>query len=80
MITTFAMDNLRVMIDEIRNLKSSYQESDELNLFFGTMKRFNQNHPLPQEITRRMEAYFNYRWLNDKNIAISTRTDQELLE
>jgi hypothetical protein len=34
------------------------------------MARFNKGRPLPKEMTRKIEAYFEYYWKNDKNYAI----------
>jgi len=79
-MTTFLMDNLMSMINKIRTLNNNYEESQMLALFFGTLKRFNGNSPLPKEIQQRIEEFFLYRWQCDPNLAVCTEGDQFLLE
>ena len=46
------------------------EESEQLSKFFGLLAHFNKNRPLPKDLTKKIEAYFNHYWLNDKNYAI----------
>ena len=48
MMTTFLMDSLMQMINKIRTLNKTFEDSQMLALFLGTMKRFNGNQPLPE--------------------------------
>jgi len=43
------------------------------------MEKFNGDRPLKKEFIEKVEAYFNYRWANNKNYAISTQEDIDLL-
>ena len=80
MMTSFLMDNLIQMINKIRFLNKNHEESQMLALFLGTMKRFNGNSPLPEQLVSKLEEFFMYRWQNDPNLAISTDEDKFLLD
>ena len=43
------------------------------------LKNFNKNRPLPPQMLKEFEAYFVYFWKNDKNYAVSSAEDQEML-
>jgi hypothetical protein len=55
-------------------------EDNQLSRFFGVLESFNYQNPLKLEIKRSIELYFEYRWSNDKNIAITLQADAEILE
>ena len=80
MITSFLMENFSQMIQELKNFNKNYDESDRFNLFLGTMKKLNDDQPLPKQIVLDMEKYFEYKWQYDKNLAISTEDDFRLFE
>ena len=57
----------------LESMRSYYNEDDlgeELVIFLGTLRKFNYNEPLDQELKSKIEKYFNYRGNNDKNHAI----------
>ena len=43
------------------------------------LKNYNNNRPLPIEMTKQFEKHFEYFWKNDKNYAVATEEDFELL-
>ena len=43
------------------------------------LSRFNKGRPLPLEMTRKIESYFEYYWLHDKNYAMKTQEDLRFL-
>ena len=43
------------------------------------LKNFNHNKPLPPALTKKFEDYFEYFWKNDKNAAIATEEDQNIM-
>ena len=49
-------------------------------MFLMVMRKFNSNQSLPQKTVAKFEAYFQYRWKHDRQLAISQRPDIELLE
>lgn len=42
-------------------------DEDELAKFFSLLKRFNRQEDIRLELKRQIEAYFDYRWANDRN-------------
>ena len=41
LLTSIIMDNFSSMLNELRHFNKNYEESKELNLFVGTMRKFN---------------------------------------
>ena len=60
-------------------MSSEFSEGDELSKFFGLIKRFNKNKEIDPKIKHEIEEYFEYKWNNDNNIAVSTDNDFALL-
>jgi hypothetical protein len=61
-------------------LNDSFDEGDSLSQWLGLLKRFNSGRPLSLTMKDKIEKYFDYRWMNDKNQAVSTEEDQKLIE
>ena len=51
-------------------------QADQLNLFFATLKYYNKNKDFNLKMKNQIEEYFHFRWINDRNAAISTAEDQ----
>ena len=51
-----------------------------MSLFLLIIKKFNENEPLPAKQVEEIEQYFSYRWANDKNFAIHTKAEFDLLD
>jgi hypothetical protein len=51
-----------------------------LSKFFGLIKQFNKGQDIDIKMKERIEEYFDYRWENDHNQAISEPEDVALLE
>lgn len=69
-------------IDILLNLQSvtaDNEDSENLSKWLGLLSHFNRNHPLPKEMTKRFETYFEYYWANDKNYAIKDDADQRFM-
>ena len=43
MLTSVIMENFSQMIKQIKDFNRGYENSDDLNLFFGTLKRVNHD-------------------------------------
>jgi hypothetical protein len=50
-------------------------EGDELNKFFGTLRKFNDQNEIDLGMKKKMEAFFDFRWKNDRNVFFSTEKD-----
>lgn len=56
---------LGVFIDitgSIDTLNADIDEGDQLTMFFGMLKKFNNNKPLDFEIQKSIEEYFLFKW------------------
>ena len=51
-------------------INSDLEEGDSLRLFFLLFKRYNGWRKIDKEIIENIERYFEYRWNNDKLMAI----------
>ena len=78
-ITSYIMEHLTKMIMAIRELKKMHEEEDQLSVFLGTLERFNGEVKIELETVKKIEDYFQYRWIKNKNHAISTAEDYNLL-
>jgi len=69
-------------IEILMNLQDSTadnEDSENLSKWLGLLAHFNRNSPLPKEMTKRYETYFQYYWANDKNYAIKSELDMRFM-
>jgi len=78
-MTSYVMENLTRMIATLTNLTADFEENDKLSLFIGTLERFNEGFKLDSEFQQSLLSYFEFRWQQNKNLAISTQEDVDLL-
>ena len=55
------------------------ENSQQMAEWLVLLKNYNNNRPLPIEMTKQFEKHFEYFWKNDKNYAVATEEDFELL-
>ena len=48
---------------------ATLEDGDNLSRFFGILKKFNDNTEIEDDLKRRIENHFKYKWENDKNQA-----------
>lgn len=61
-------------------MNRDFDEGESLSKWFGLIKRFNSSRSIPLDLKLKIEEYFDYRWTNDKNQAVSTEEDIKLLD
>jgi hypothetical protein len=71
MIFGYIIGNFNEMIDELKNFNQDTDDEENLNRFFNLLSRFNKNRQIPEEIKFKIEKYFEYKWNNDRNVAVS---------
>lgn len=79
----YVLGMFREMVQEVRNLDTDENEdADHLNKFLSLLQHFNGNRPMSAQFKRRLEQYFAYRALNDRNYALGVynQEDREMLE
>jgi len=47
-------------------------DGDALMKFFGVIKHFNKGFDMDPKQKAKIEEFFNYRWDNDRNIALTS--------
>ena len=78
-ITSFLMESLSNLVAAFKEFNDDVDHHEQLSLFFGTIERFNGNQRMPEELHREIEDYFEYRWSQNKNNAIETEGDLDML-
>jgi hypothetical protein len=74
------MGNLIEILQDNKTLSASFDDSYELAKFFGLMKYLNKGQNIKLELEDAIEEFFDYKWMQDKNLAFSTKEDIDLLE
>jgi hypothetical protein len=57
-----------------------YEDGDDLAKFFGVIQKFNNGDDLNYELKRKIEAYFEHRWIYNKNIVFSEEYMNEFMD
>lgn len=71
LIFSIIMRNFSEILDKIGEINADLDEGDELTRFFGLLKRFNGGKNINQKLTKKIEKFFDYKWNNDKLMAIN---------
>lgn len=82
-IAMFSMMNSKVerAINKLRHITSPLNEvQNELESFFGVLKRFNGNCPIEKSLRMDIENFFEFRWEKDKTQALKTQQDRHIFE
>lgn len=66
MVFSYIMGNFVDMIKSYEIMNGDIDDGDNLSKFFGLMKKFNKGKDINQDLKERIEAYFSFRWINDK--------------
>lgn len=79
----YVLGMFREMVQEVKGLDSDGNDhADDLNKFFSLLSHYNEGRPFNANLKRKIEAYFEYRWKNDKDFAlgVNNEADKEMLE
>jgi hypothetical protein len=79
-VFSFIMGNFIEILLSYKDVTADNEDSSNLTSWLGLMARFNKGRPLPKEMTRKIEAYFEYYWLHDKNYAIQSDEDKRFMK
>ena len=77
---SYIMGNLVEIIKKIEKLNVSFDDGDKLSKFLGLLKYLNGLSDIDEELKRSLEEFFDHSWQNNRNIAISTQKDFDLLD
>ena len=68
-IFSYIMGNFITIIDQYQKFNEELEDGDNLSKFFGTLRKFNNQIPFDLQLKREVEAFFEYKWTHDKNMA-----------
>jgi hypothetical protein len=72
---SFIMGNFIDMLMEFKTVTAENEDHIGLSRFFSLLARFNSGHPLPKDMMRKIEKYFEYYWARDLNYAMKSESD-----
>jgi len=59
------------MMSEIRLFMYDHDDAENLNKFFNLLQRFNKNKPFKDDLRKKIEKHFTFKWNNDRNASVS---------
>jgi hypothetical protein len=62
MIFSYIMGNFVEMIQSYEIMNGNIDDGDNLSKFFGLMKKYNKGRDINDELKKKIEAYFSFRW------------------
>ena len=77
---SYIMSQFISILLEVQALTAVNEDSEMLSRWILLLKKFNNNKPLPPDMIAQFESYFEYYWHNDKNYAMATEDDMDLLD
>lgn len=66
MVFSYIMGNFVDMIKSYEIMNSDIDDGDNLSKFLGLMKKFNKGKDINEDLKKRIEEYFSFRWNEDK--------------
>lgn len=79
-IFSIIMGQFIAILNSFNQFNEENNDGDNLTKFFGVLKHFNKDFPIEAELKYRIEAFFNYRWFNDRNLAFQSESDYLMLQ
>ena len=79
-IFSYIMGNFKEVLIRFQQLNEDLDDGDTLTKFFGLLQRFNGNKSINLELRQKIEAFFDYKWNNDRNMAIDDEGEIALLD
>lgn len=62
------------------HIDDDFDDGIELTRFFGILRHYNREQDIDEHHRKKIVEYFDYKWRNDKNIAIDLDSDRILSE
>ena len=62
LIFSYIMNEYIALLEQYKESIQEYNEGDELKLFFGVLRKFNDNENITLQFQKRIEDYFTHRW------------------
>ena len=79
LIFSYIMGEYIALLESYKQHHEEFDEGDQLRMFLGVLKHFNNNEEIDIKLRKQIEEFFSYRWVNHKNLAFQEDTDSEML-
>ncbi|CDW76967.1 cation channel family protein [Stylonychia lemnae] len=79
-VFSFIMGNFIEILMSFKIVTAQNEESENLTKWLGLLARFNKGRPLPKEMIRKIENYFDYYWAQDRNYALKSQDDLRFMQ
>jgi hypothetical protein len=66
-IFSMIMGDFIDILHSFQFLNQTLDDGDNLMKFFGTMKKFNGDNDMKQDLRKKIESHFDFKWEHDKN-------------
>ena len=76
---SYIMSQFIGLVVDLKYVMAANENSEMMWRWLRVLQNFNNNKPLPKEMTSRFEKYFEYYWWNDKNYALVSVEDKAVL-
>ena len=63
------------ILDQHQNLHADFDDGDVLTQFFGLLRHYNSNMPIKLSLKEEIEDFFDFKWANDRNQALTEDED-----
>ena len=78
-VFSYLMDTFLAIISGLQDLNEDLDDGDSLTLFFGILKRFNGDKPINHAFKVKIEAFFDFKWNQDRLLALDDDEEKEKL-
>lgn len=68
------------ILEKFKQANAQLEDEEELSRFFVLIQKFNNGMPIEADFKSRIENYMQYKWQNDKNLAITPKEKEEIME
>ena len=75
---SYIMSQFIEIVVDLKYVMAENENSEMMSKWLKLMQNFNNNKPLPKEMTNRFEKYFAYYWYNDRNYAMVSEEDKKV--
>ena len=75
MITSYLVESFSQMVQQLHDFNKDHEESQKLNMFLGTLKKYNEGKNLSERFLTTIEDYFKYKWKKDKYLFLTSSLD-----
>lgn len=70
-IFSYVMSNFIEIVDQYSMVQKELEDYDNLVVFFSMFRKYNGGKPIKQSLVDKIEKFFDYRWKNDRRLALT---------